>query len=326
MKEQVLISLVAIALVSGCTGIPGITDTTSGTSVATGSGLAITSFSAEPSTLYNGSTVRLSMEVQNLGDIAVSNSDSCISLMGANLEVGSETNNQVWHRLTGDDITQSETFDRTTMRPADTIKGTPADIENIRWNLKAPDLQKGQTRTDTFIGRVYSKYQTIANGNIWIYSEVEADASSTAGTALNTATFTSTTGPVAIDVSVTPNPVIVYDSDRAFTMTIRLSNAGSGTIYDTTSKSYATCPPSIELADLNKVKVTVEGSQFEISGDCKKDNSYTTTQELISGKPVTMICDMIAPETTTLKTAPLTVTATYGYYTQAETSVTVQGK
>jgi hypothetical protein len=325
MKEQVLISLVAIALVSGCTGIPGITDTTSGTSVATGSGLAITSFSAEPGTLYNGSTVRLSMEVQNLGDYAVSNSDSCVSLMGANLDVGS-SNNQVWHRLSGDSMTQSVVFDRATMRPADTIKGTPADIETIRWNLRAPDLQKGQSRTDTFIGRVYSNYQTSASGNIWIYSEVEADASSTAGTALNTAAFTSTTGPVAIDVSVTPNPVIVYGTDRAFTMTIRLSNAGSGTIYDSTSKSYGTCPPSIELDDLNKVKVTVEGSQFTISGDCKSGDSFTTTQELISGKPVTMICDMIAPETTTLKTAPLTVTATYGYYTQAETSVTVQGK
>lgn len=329
MKEKILISLLAIALVSGCTGIsiPGIGGTTTTTTTAPASGLEITSFTAEPDTAYNGTTVRISMDVQNLGGATAYDAKSFAFLSGSNIKItGSSTaDDAYWHRLAGDTTTQEIMTFGKDMKPADVVKGTEGDTKPIKWSLRAPDLGRGQTRTDTLIGRVYADYQTVVNGNVWVYSEAESDAARTSGRTLNKASFTSSSGPIAAEVSVNPDPVVIYGSDKTFSMTIKLSIAQTGaTIY--TPGIVTSTASSVSTDDLNKVSLTVTAGDFVIAGDCKVGSSATTTQELVNGKPTTIVCDMTAPTVTTFKSFPVSIKVDYGYYTEKEVSVTVQGK
>lgn len=324
MKLKILIALLAVTAVAGCTipGVPGI-GTGGTTSGSNGHGLEIISFGAEPTPVYNGSTVRVTMDVQNLGGTTAFDKTSWAYLTGSNIDI-TGGDNTYWHRISGDTTTtQCMSFGRD-MRPADVVKGTSGDEKTIKWSLRAPDITSGQTRTDSFIGRVYSEYETSVNGNIWVYNETEYDAAKASGRALSKSSFTSTPGPVAVDVSVSPDPVVLYSGDLSFSMTITISNLQTGTIYKTGLST--NCPPSIGSDDLNKVSVTVTAKDFSIAGDCQLSGSTTTEQELVSGKTTTMICDMTSPSVTTLKSYPVTVTVNYGYYTEETVNVLVQGK
>jgi hypothetical protein len=325
MKTKILICLLAVTAIAGCSipGIPGISGGP-GTIIGGGRGLEITSFTAEPSTLYNGSTIRVTMDVENLGGTTTLNSTSFAFLTGSNINVAGG-DNRYWHRLSGDTTsTECIRFDRN-MKPTDIVKGTPGDKKTIKWSLRAPDISKGQTRTDSFIGRVYTDYETSVNGNIWVYNETEYDASKASGRSLNKATFTSTSGPVSAEVSTSPDPVILYGSDRTFSLTIKISNLQTGTVYK--SGKTDNCPPSsIDVNDLNKVNVTLNVPDFSISADCKTTTSNTTEQELVSGRPTTVICELTAPAVTTFKSFPVTITVDYGYYTEATATAIVQGK
>jgi hypothetical protein len=334
MKAEILASILAIVLVAGCT-VPGMSDIpgiSGGNNVGIGGrGLEITSFTAEPATLYNGSTVRVVMEVENQGgSTAFNTSGLFVYLTGSNLKItGGTADNKYWHRTSSDTTTSECYVPDKNFKPADVVQGTAGTSDTYKWSLRAPDLDKGQTRTDSFIGRVYTVYETAANGNVWAYTEAESDAAKASGRGLETASFTTTSGPVGLSVSVTPNPVVVSSNDKSFTLNIKISNTASGTIY--APGKIPSCPPSSSLTpeDFNKVDLTIAADDFDISGDCKTGSSTTTQQELISGKPTTIICDMTvktASMPSTFKSYPVTIKVQYGYYTERQASVTVQGK
>ncbi|MFH1229737.1 MAG: hypothetical protein V1678_04925 [Candidatus Aenigmatarchaeota archaeon] len=323
MKSEILIALLAIIIVSGCTGISGVPGLTTGNTGVSGSGLEITSFTAEPNVLYNASTVRIIMEVQNLGGSTVDNDNSktFVYLTGSGIDVESG-DNRYWHRIGTDSSTECEYFDHA-MKPADVVRGTPGDNDMFKWSLRAPDIDKGQTRNDIFIGRVYTEYTTSVNGNVWAYTETESDAAKASGRAMNSASFTSTAGPVSVVASVIPNPVITYSGDRTFSLNIRISNAASGTIY--APGQITSCPPSsLDTEDLNKVTVEIDAPGFT-STDCQGIRE----EELISGKPTTVFCEMTINEAsapTTFKSYPIKISVRYGYFTEKTASVTIQGR
>jgi len=329
MKTKILITLLAVAAIAGCTipGIPGITP--GPTVLGGGKGLEMTSFTAEPATLYNGSTAKVVMEVENQGGSTAPATSSFAYLTGTNMKItgSSPGDDQYWHRLSGD-TTSDECGDITTpMKPADIVKGTSGDKKVLKWNLRAPNVDKGQTSPNTFIGRVYTNYMTGVNGNIWVYTEAESDAAKASGRALNKATFASTSGPVAVQVSATPDPVIISDTDRSFTLSIRISNLQSGTIYK--SGKITSCPPtSLSTDDLNKVDMTITAPDFNmVDTTCQG----TQEEELVSGNPTDVLCelnvkDTSASSTFTFGSFPITVKVEYGYYTERTASVTVQGK
>ena len=203
--KKILISLLAIVLVAGCT-IPGLPNLGGTTTIGTaGKGLEITDFTAEPATVYSGATVRVTMDVENDGGTTVSSTKALAYLTGSDVNLGS-ADTRYW---TSSADTEYKAFLRD-MRAADVVKGTSADTTRFTWSLKAPTLPAGQTRTDTFYGRVYSDYATAINGNIWVYTEGESDAAKASGRSLNTASFASTSGPVGLSVKASPDPVIYY--------------------------------------------------------------------------------------------------------------------
>jgi hypothetical protein len=307
MKPLFLLSIVAILLIAGCTNVPDLGLNTN--SIASGQGLEMTSFTAQPATVYSGSNVRLTMEVQNLGGTEVTNDQGIIFLTG--------TNSGSWGGLT-----QFTSFG-TTMKTEDIVRSVPANILRKSWSLTAPtSIGAGQIETDTIIARVYSNYQTKVNGNIWVYSEAEADAARTAGRTLYANTFTTTKGPVGLSVSVTPSPVVLY-GENTFTLNIKISNLASGTIYNG-GATYAGTGSNVNIpsTNLNKVDLRVTSSSgLSPSFDCNGE------QELVEGKDTTVICTVTVPSSfSNFQSYNLNVVASYGYFTERTATITVQGR
>jgi hypothetical protein len=301
-----ILTLIPILLIAGCTG-SGI-DLGGGNPTGSGQGLEIISFGADPSTVYSNTTIRLTMEVQNLGGISVPGSKALVFLTGTNFDKwnGGTTYNP---------------FNSTEMKSNDVVRNIPANTKKFVWSMKAPSLPAGQTETDSFIGRVYSEYQTVANGNVWAYSESEADAAKSAGRSLYTPSFTYTKGPVGLSVSINPNPVILYSGDNTFTMNIRVSNMAQGTIYLPGSVSYTGQDVKISSTEMNFVTITAEKADNVNIGD-----GCTGSQELVGGRDTTLTCVVTLPSVDTFESFSIKVTAKYGYYTERTTTVTVQGR
>ena len=179
--KKILISLLAIVLVAGCT-IPDLSNLGTTTIGTSGKGLEITTFTAEPTPVYSSARVRITMEIENQGGTTVNRTKALSYLTGSNVNLASG-DDRYWTSTTD---TEYKTFTRD-MRAADVVKGTSADTTRFTWSLTAPVIPAGQTRTDTFYGRTYCDYTTAVNGNIWVYTEGEADAAKASGRSLNAA-------------------------------------------------------------------------------------------------------------------------------------------
>jgi hypothetical protein len=310
MKGKILISLLTIVLISGCSGIsiPGV-DLTPGVGVG-GNGLEITSFLAEPTSAFSGSTVRVTVEVENKGGTTVPNGGSLIYLTGASFSEWSGGSPAVY-----------KTIDKE-MKAEDVVRGVPAST--FRWNptLTAPSLTAGQTNSYILIGRLYSDYKTSANGNIWVYDDTEAEAARAAGKSLYTPSFTYTKGPVGLSITVSPSPIVLYEGESRFTVYIKISNLASGTIY--APGSVSSSDVGLTMDEINRVDVAVTpgtGLSLVTSDGCQGSD-----QELVAGRDLTMVCDVTVGSVATFQSFPFEVSVSYGYYTERTTSVTVQGK
>lgn len=324
MKFKILISLLAVIAVAGCTipSIPGITG--GGPLIGTGNGLEITSFTAQPDTLYSSSNVRIIMEIENKGETTVPADKSIAYLTGSNIEFSSSpSSTMVWH-----DTSQYQTLKE--MKSQDVVRGITGTTDRVTWTLTAPSIPRGQTRADTFIGRVYCDYKTTAQGSVWVYTESEAEASRTAGRSLERSSFTTTKGPVGLSVSVQPDPVILYAGEKTFSISIKITNLATGTIYKPGNITYNTGSTGKALVSdaLNKVRlnITMQSDKLSITTtECQGTNE----QELVAGRPTTIICDFDITEdlsTLTFKSYPISVSIDYGYFTERTATVTVQGK
>jgi len=319
MNKSVLLATIAVLLVAGCTQTNGqwpwqpVT-----TNLVSGTGMVISEFTIDPTSIYGNSNARIMITVSNKGGVSVTNDKSMIFLTGSALELA-DTSGVYWHK---DGESVYKHFDKT-MNPEDVVRETQADEKTITWTLTAPNISKGQTRPDIFIGRVYYDYQTIVSGTVWVYSQSEQEAAKAAGRELNKASLSSTTGPIALTVKVSPDPIISASSDNSFTMTIKISNVGGGALYKAGAVTYTAGSENVELTtdELNKVDIAITAPGMDIGTGCIGE------QELVSGKDITLSCDLtISSPPATFKGYPITVAATYGYNTERTATVTVQGR
>ncbi len=251
------------------------------------------------------------LDVENKGGTNVPDGDAVVYLTGSNYAGWSGAGSFEYLDFEQD------------MKATDVVRQIPADSKRFTKSLEAPALTPGQTRQDTFIARVYHEYETTANGNVWIYSETEAEAARTAGRALYRPSFTYTRGPVGIEVSVSPDPVIIYGTDSSFTLYVKLSNLGAGTIYAPDILTYTGESRSVSLTteQINRVDVEVGAGTLEVGSGCEG------AQELIAGKDTTLVCEVTIPGSIpSLASYDLGVSVSYGYYTERTTIVTLQGR
>jgi hypothetical protein len=319
MKKSIIISVLAVILVAGCVGeIPFIPIPST---FIGGNGLTIIEFSVEPSEVYGGSSARVIVEVENKGGALVEEEKGFVMLIGSALDLDGDED-MYW---TSDTETSVYKHFGKDMKPADPVRETPSDTKRLSWSLKAPDIDAGQVKEDIFIGRVYYDYETTVSGTIWIYSQDEADAARAAGRAMRSSTFTSTAGPVGVEVKTSPDPVVVEGDGETFVLTIKLSSVGGGTLYKAGGVTYTDGSENEEITEdeLNWVNVDIAASPsiLTIPGECEGD------QELVGGKDVTITCDVtVINEPATFQGVPLTVTASYGYFTERTVSVSVSGR
>lgn len=313
--KKILIPILATVLVSLCAGI-GPTPTPT----VTGLGLEIITFESETLEIYSNGSTSLRMEIENKGEFSVPSASSLIYLMGSSLNLG-DTSGFYWYSATGE-TSPFKHFNKE-MKSEDPLRGTPPTLSIIRWSLKAPTVSRGQTRPDTFKARVYYDYETTVNGNVWVYSEAEADAAYAAGKELSKSNFDPTEGPIAVTVTVSPDPVVLYGTDNYFNLFIELSNKGGGTLYKKGAVTYTT-PEDINITrvELNKVNVTIDKGTADLTiTGCKNE------QELIAGRDTTLICDVtIGSPPTTVESYPLAIHVEYGYITEKTIDVTVSGR
>jgi len=321
MNKSILFATIAVLLVAGCTagGVQWPFQQITTTAVG-GAGMVITDFSVDPTSVYSNSNARIMMTVSNKGGAAVPDTNSLVYLTGSAISL-SDTTGTYWHDTTGTESIYKH-FGKT-MNPEDPVRGTPADEKTISWSLTAPNVTKGTTRNDIFIGRVYYDYQTTVTGTVWVYSQSESDASRAAGRTLNKASLSSTSGPVALTAKTSPDPIVLATGENSFTITIKVSNVGSGALYRTGAVTYTAGSEDITLTtdELNKISIAINAPGMTVGSGC------TGEQELVAGKDITLSCDVtIASPPTTFQGYPITITATYGYNVERTATVMVSGR
>jgi hypothetical protein len=311
MNAKILIPLLlAVVAIAGCVG-QGEQKPTAGL------GAAILSFAPSQDSVYTNKSVTLTMTIENQGDYIINKTFAFAYLMGSNLKNTSDSDPDMW---TTTPLNRSLPKD---LKPADPSRQIPADQANIKWTVTAPTgLSRGQSRTDTFIGRFYYLYNTTVDTTAWIYSESEAAAERAKGNQLTPPTSSYSYGPLEVTVSYAPtNPVI---SDNTFTMFIKIKNVGGGVPFNPTSDIFNNPEsPKLEEDELNKVyiNITDPSGKFTIPGDCQG------VQELLPGKETPISCDITMSGITAPKTGfSPKITISYGYYIDAQTQITVQGK
>lgn len=295
--------VIATILISGC-----ISQTSASVS-GEGYGLEITEFSADRSELYSGQTLHLSLKMENQGESKVYKSSSlALLIVPEDWEVvsssGTSGNLHKKVKLAKD------------LDPPDETRGIPGDSGSIRWTLKAPSITN--ERTDTMYARVYYDYNTRAMGKIWIYPESERFEENKK---LSTDTFTSTRGPIDIDISVIPDPVVAEFEGEIITLQILLTNVGNGVPY-TPGKVNYDLGYSITEDDRNNITL------YYITHESidTLENTCPSNVQLIDGSAVVM-CDLnITGKISAKQSYPIEIRAEYGYIVEKEIEVKVLEK
>jgi hypothetical protein len=280
--------------------------------------MVISDFTPDQAEVFGGQTDRIMMTVSNKGGHSVPDTDSLVYLTGSAVSLSGDSS-LYW---TGSTETLIKKFGKE-MKPADSIRDTPADEKTLSWSLQAPNVSRGEQQTYLFIGRAYYDYQTKVSGNAWVYSETEADAARAAGRTLNAATWSATSGPVAVTAKLTQDPVVLYGSENKITLVIKVSNAGSGVLYKKDSIDYSTTNPddlALTQDEINRVTIGGNVAGASLPAECTGD------QELVGGKDLTLTCDVTITTPATFVGVPIVITADYGYFSERTASVTVSGR
>jgi len=321
MNKIALLIMLAIVLVAGCAQVP-LPWVTAPTTLMGGNGLVMTEFSSDTTEIYSNRSAKITMTVANKGGAVVPNLKALAVLQGSAIK-DTLANNLYWSgRGTTTSVYLGMDKD---MNPYDPVRDVPADEKTLNWYLTSPTgISVGTSRTDIFIGRLYYDYSTTVTGNIWVYSEAESDAAKAAGRSLNQNSFTSTSGPVALYVTARPTNVVVSSTDNTFTMQVKVSNIGGGTVYKQGAVGYNPSSPDLTIdagTELNRVGIDITApTGWSGYTDCE-----STDLELVKGE-ATLTCDVTVPVPTTFESAQIKVVTDYGYWVERTASITVSGK
>ncbi len=307
-KITLVLLVLGVMLVAGCT--QGGTPTTT-----TGNGLEITDFSSDQTEVYSDSNVRVTASIENQGETTVRQGGGLL-LIGAD-EWGPTDKMLV------------RSFSKS-LRPADPVRGIPADMQIETWTLKAPTLPRGQTKPFTFTGRVYYDYNTTALGTIFIYPPSEATAARERGETLESSNFVTTKGPVAMTVRVAPDPPVIEMAGETFTIEVTFDNVGGGVSYNYGSVTGVADGNdvsrfSISETNLNVLNLQITGLDGSKNLKISSSECYQNIQ-MVGGR-TSIICDVEVLNPPSVKTGyAVSFNAGYGYYSEQQVSISAIGK
>jgi hypothetical protein len=211
-KFLLLLCVIAVVVTtSGCT-VPGNT-------VTGGPGLVIETFKTTPDNIESNEHVGVQLEARNMG--------------GYNGQAGMGV--QAVAEIMAIDpiewrVTPSAAMNFGPLLMPDPESQTQGGLGKVNWELIAPPLKRGTTKTYQILGRVYYPYETKVIKPVWFVTTEEMRRIVQNGEALASDPQTQSAGPLTVTVT-TGNFVRATDwRNTKFQLQIKIDNTGGGVI------------------------------------------------------------------------------------------------
>jgi hypothetical protein len=286
-KQIALILLAAVVAASGCTQNNTSVETTQTT------GVKIDRFSTFPNNVFGGSQVQLQIGVKNTGGATAES----VSMQVFNLP-------EVWQG-------SNEQVSFGTLRPPQPEDDIPAVPRERTVTLGAPEFDKQVQIPYDVMGRLSYEYETTGVSEIKLmgferFRQTEGTRSEVS--------VDNTGGPIQLDIR-TRTPIVFFgNDDSASRLCVIVRNKGPGTVY---------LPSQGQSEGLDKVELSVRASS-EFGLNPTDDPTVT----LVEGHGVQCyeFTGLSGDDANIQTTVPVRITAEYGYFKEASSTVTVTGK
>jgi len=289
MKTQSAVVLLAVLCILGCVE-PQVTSN---------DGLSI-SFYAEPEVYGNGNErVEAFLDVQNIGDSVATNVKAELFNYG--------------------DLTGTLSTDLGTLEARG--KDYPGEAQDYSFLLNVPELGIGLKDTIELGVRVYYDYSTFGKADIPVIPKEDVKTKEETGIKFQLDKSYSS-GPIAIEILSSKNPVVVSEEYSTFGIRIVIDNIGSGRVVDDTlTSAVLEVPDGIKLA---------EPRLCDFEGTLSSSNRALTLTDneklkLVQGKRKTLICRFDVTDIDLENTYGFQTTLTYRYGVDAFTPITIIG-
>ena len=301
-----VVLLLAVVAISGCTGGP-----VSG--AGGGAGVVIEAFEPDFPQIFVGEKAELRLKVKNAG--GVDSKAGIASILG----VDDSTVKIYGSQGTIFDSTISSSSQYCVLNnllAADPTKGTSGEIQTCRFTFEPRTDAKipvGITIQYTPIVRLTYGYSTSSIKSISFLASNEMRALQDSGRPLPAETVTSTSGPISILIN-TKGPIRTFENSVTFPIEIAVSNVGGGVV----------CDGGCEKADTwNRVKL-----EYNFKNKMDGGNACPEYVQLFRGQSNTVTCKITEPDIGTVGAIQklYQVTATYNYFVEKSTSITVTGR
>jgi len=293
-------------LVSGCTLTPV---------EVTSNGVEIESLEADFINLFEGEQVTFRMMLRNTG--SADTSEVFAELLGIDQEWGPDPGQEV---LPNEEECRWNSGSHFSLLAPEPENGIPGQTHMCTWTYVAPNLPEGQSITYEVTGRVFYRYSssTITSITFGTYDELRALQES--GQPIPAETTSSSKGPIKISIE-TQGPIRFSEGETSvdFPLYITIENLGKGVVCNAEDpnqcKDYAGTDPQ------NKVSVSFSANDIDFEEDCEiKEMSVWV------GIPNYHTCEATASNLPgIISQRVITATATYSYYNDKTTTVTVTG-
>lgn len=305
-----LILLTLIVVVSGCADNSNSSEVT----VSQTEGLAIEGFSASPAEVFEGQLTTLQLQLRNVGGTEAEN--VVARLFNRGFEGDGTWNIQG----EGGDTGELKSKYYGSLQAPDPSTDAPSVSVPRTWNLEAPDLDVAQQVPYDFNTRVFYQYDTTASTDIQVMSN---DRYNELGTSRSEPQLDNTGGPIQIDVR-TRTPVIFTSSGQEtqpVPIRVVVNNEGSGTPF--LQSAYGEQSYDVTEDDTERINLEIEAAGNSVSFD-----SNEQTVRMVNGEGVKSFTMEVSRVTSQeiQQTVPVTVTAEYGYYQDAGTTIAVNGR
>lgn len=319
LSLALVLSILAVLAASGC-----IIPTT-----ASGNGVVIDEFSSGGlSELYPGEDVTFFLKVSNQGSVTAT--DVFAELLGLDEDwaksSGSLTQND--GLIVGGEVLPQESrcqytqsaADHYTLQAPDPVYGTAGETATCTWKYRAPSVPEGMKPEYKLTARVFYDYHTDLVKSFTILPTSELQKHNQQGLTIPSSTVSLTSSPVTITAQAR-DPIRFWDNGGvSFPLAITISNSGGGM-----ACAKDKCKKS-EGADWNKVSLKINPSQgLDLSDECAQFNGGADV-EVWPNRDNSVICNIEVSGTsdiTSLEERTIRITATYSYFTDAGTTITV---
>ena len=288
---SLLLTLVLIVIVSGCTG----TDIFPNNSAPAGNGVRIISFEPELSSIYSGEETTFMLKIKNMGSFAATGTVK-IDL--------SEWRGQ---------CSTNQVRDFSNLIAPDSEVGTEGEEATFTWKCTAPDIENEGSEGlhipyEPRAVVTVKGARSLTSKSVTLVPTKELLDIQNSGSALPSELVSKSASPVDIDIKVKgPVRLMTGTNSISFPVTITVTNVGGGIVEGST------------------VELNVEaGSGLNLlqSGECDLNRPLY----LWRGRSQSITCEMSANNVETLTQARIVASATYDYTTTASTQIEVIGK